>query len=978
MPGAETSSLQGRESVADALGETVVGSTLGGNEAQVEPISPLASELNFYQHYGWSLNPFLTVAETYSRLADELGRVAAVREAWQQREVMTNVFLFSCALLNSIDDYISGPTYRLPRSVLSLPFSKALLGVAERITALLRRRRISLTERWKAHWQPEFERYLQQFLSEGDASQEAIKQSAQILAALLRLRLPHDLRAQIVRLPSAFREQGLTHFDVMSLGRKFVDHFPDRQQPILIAGLRTAGSYFAPLLCASLKITGYQHVNVMTMRPKRGLAARERAELMHYANAQHIMVLLDEPPDSGWTLAAALQQVREADCLPEKLVILVPVRTTRRDWETRFASTPLNITILSLQPAEWHKQHLLAPEMVEQRLRAYFLRGKCRSLTIAASPAEYEFNARLQLSSTERTRFKRVYDVRLETEDALTQTRYVLAKSVGWGWLGYSAFLAGARLTGLVPSVLGLREGVIYIEWLPQPAAISFHRSQFIERAAKYVAARTLHLRLGSDPMPALGLDSQNVCLDLAQKILCKVYGPWIARLMRSRVRRRLSQWPCPVPTLIDGKMSSCEWVLGHSGPLKTDFEHHGFGKYEVNIHDPAYDLADIVLSFGLSPSEEQQLIGGYTDRTDDTDLKIRLFTSKLIAGIRSMDSALRLLNQTGSSDKASGLNKQYLCAWNFLTLECARFCGNLCSRPESPRWFSPLVVLDIDGVLDRRYFGFPTTTAAGIRALRLLHAHGFAIAANTGRSASEVEAYCAAYGLAGGVAEYGSYIFDAVSDRGLKLVSARALEQLEELRQALRQIPGVFLNDGYENSIRAFTYDRQGTVPLPNLMISTLMASLNLDGLRSFQTTIDTTIVSNDVDKGTGLRALLEFAAQDNLEIIAVGDSEPDLAMFRVAGKNFAPLHVDRSIFDRVHGCRIADRPYQLGLLAIAKSVIHPDGKSCRKCASGNFAVGNNDELFLDLLHAADKTKSMLLLRALLSVHAFGIFLHS
>src|SRR5207237_1384257 len=117
------------------------------------------------------------------------------------------------------------------------------------------------------------------------------------------------------------------------------------------------------------------------------------------------------------------------------------------------------------------------------------------------------------------------------------------------------------------------------------------------------------------------------------------------------------------------------------------------------------------------------------------------------------------------------------------------------------------LVALDIDGVLDRRSFGFPTTTAAGIRALRLLKAHGLALVVNTARSAREVKEYCSAYGFVGGVAEYGSFVVDMLTNKEHRLVSDEALEQLDELRKVLRQMPGAFLNDGYEYSIRAFTY---------------------------------------------------------------------------------------------------------------------------------------------------------------------------
>ena len=61
----------------------------------------------------------------------------------------------------------------------------------------------------------------------------------------------------------------------------------------------------------------------------------------------------------------------------------------------------------------------------------------------------------------------------METPEGEKQTKYVLAKSVGWGWLGYHAFLIGHRLSEYVPPVLGLRDGVLYSEWTPQPEAAS-------------------------------------------------------------------------------------------------------------------------------------------------------------------------------------------------------------------------------------------------------------------------------------------------------------------------------------------------------------------------------------------------------------------------------------------------------------------------------------------------------------------------
>jgi hydroxymethylpyrimidine pyrophosphatase-like HAD family hydrolase len=279
--------------------------------------------------------------------------------------------------------------------------------------------------------------------------------------------------------------------------------------------------------------------------------------------------------------------------------------------------------------------------------------------------------------------------------------------------------------------------------------------------------------------------------------------------------------------------------------------------------------------------------------------------------------------------------------------------------------------------VLDRRIFGFPTTTAAGIRALQLLHAHGLAVAVNSARSAREIKEYCSAYGFVGGVAEYGSYVFDAVANKDCNLVSTEALAQLDELRRALRQIPGVFLNDGYQYSIRAYTYERNGMVPLPTTLLPTLMARFHFDRLRWHQTTIDTTIVAKDVDKGRGLKALLAWAGRPDLETVAVGDSEPDFAMFRVASRSFAPAHISQQRFVRALGCRIARYPYQLGLLAIVRSLIHSREGSCQLCLPSKLERGPHDDLFLDLLAAADRNPVHLMLRALLHPAALRALAH-
>jgi len=101
----------------------------------------LATELDFYQGYAWCLNPFPTVRETVAHLGVEIERLQARREDWQTGEVMTNVYLLSCALLNAVDEYLRGKTLRLPGPLAAMPLVRGVRWVTEKLGALLRQLR---------------------------------------------------------------------------------------------------------------------------------------------------------------------------------------------------------------------------------------------------------------------------------------------------------------------------------------------------------------------------------------------------------------------------------------------------------------------------------------------------------------------------------------------------------------------------------------------------------------------------------------------------------------------------------------------------------------------------------------------------------------------------------------------------------------------------------------------------------------------
>jgi hypothetical protein len=210
-----------------------------------------------------------------------------------------------------------------------------------------------------------------------------------------------------------------------------------------------------------------------------------------------------------------------------------------------------------------------------------------------------------------------------------------------------------------------------------------------------------------------------------------------------------------------------------------------------------------------------------------------------------------------------------------------------------------------------------------------------------------------------------------------------------------------VFLDDRHQYSVRAYTYEDQspplsrGLVPyhlssirsytaedkspvaLPTLTVQQLLADLG-PGLRFHQTTIDTAIIGGEVDKGSGLSALLELVGVPAEQTTAIGDSEPDLPMFRVAGRSFAPsqIGIGCARLARLLGCKVVRRPCQRGLLDIARALVHPGGGRCQRCVAAEVSWPQKQDLIVELLQAADRPRIIRLLRALFDPKAYKVFL--
>jgi hydroxymethylpyrimidine pyrophosphatase-like HAD family hydrolase len=964
-------------------------------ERTVRRVGVLDNELHFYEAHDWCLNPYLTLNEAAERIREESNRLAGVSiSEWQVAEIGTNLFLLSCGVLNCVDEYLRGPALRLPSRLAATGLGRGAARFAETVSiARTSRRRVT---RWRLEWLAGVIELLSLVIRDQAVELAQLSHAANKLVTLLQTPLPDGLRGKRLGTPTPFSRLDFTHHDVVTLGESLAERFPDRSRRLLLVGLRTSGSYFAPLLNAFLNCRGYRSVRLITIGAIKGVGRQEKRQLTRFAAQQYNAVIIDDPPTTSNTVVTALGIVTSAGFPRKDLIVLAPTHPAKPQW---FKWLPAE-NVVTIMPERWHKIRLLDAKLVRARLSEYFSRQGLACVSVNADGGgAREVNAvRQSAASYERgVRLKRAFEVRLETPDGRTQTKYVLAKSVGWGYFAYSAFLIGRRLAGHVPPVLGLRDGILYMEWIPHPGPghSGAARSELVSNSASYVAARAHRLKL----RPSAKIPQRyNNGIALLARALSRAYGsPVVDLMVQGRIAKKLQQRLCPSPSLIDGNMGLSEWVSGPSRPLKIDFEHHGIGKSAANLTDPAYDLADTILNLALSPEEERDLITQYVAESGDGTVEGRLFMQKLLCGVWTMNEVQeQLFSCPRGGDAQRSYHRRFMNAWNFLTVQTACHCGALCAPRRGPRWSDPLVVLDVDGVLDRRLFGFPCTSAAGIEALRLLGGHDFSVALNTARSASEVKDYCRAYSLAGGVAEHGGYLWDAVHQREKVLLGAEAMRQLRELRKHLQRIPGVFLDERHQYSIRAFTYGERPLGLIQSILgaarasavgdgalthisthiVNELLVDLSLDRLTFHHTPIDTTIIAKEVDKGTGLLSLRDWVLSDDAETIAVGDGDGDLAMFRVATRSFAPANVGCARQARFLGCQIVSQPYQQGLLEIVRRIVHPAGDKCPRCR--NRSPRWPDDPFFSALLAADGSRFLHLLKATLRPASYRPFFRS
>jgi hydroxymethylpyrimidine pyrophosphatase-like HAD family hydrolase len=945
------------------------------------------SEHRFYGAYEWCLNPFLSFKQALDCLRSEVIHLEQVEEEWQQEEVRANVFLLACAISDTVDDFVAGKQFDLSRVRKISPMLYRALVLPEKVLNARQRfdqHRLKPLRLWRTQWQDALHKLLLTCAREGSVDLAAFVRAAKNLGGHLSNEFPAGLLQMRIKSPRAFRSQDLTFEDLVTLARRFCQEHARPEQPCLVVGLRTAGSYFGPVLRAYMDNAGYAVTDFITLRPKGGVTTAELRILRACSARGGLGIVIDEPIFQGITLGICMQILNKAGFLPASISVLFPVHPAARDWRSTNATNVLKgCRVITIEPEETFRHEYLRGAKVKEAICSYFLNDESSSVTVVENSRTAQLNDQFRqaLDDSWHSRLMRAYAVQVTKRSGNLEVHLVVAKSIGLGWNAYQAYFAARCLTPFIRKPLGLRYGCLFSEWVEASCLdpTKADRSGMIESIAKYVAARVNGLRFSEDPSPALCKAGLQSGMDTVVQGLSRAYNSRIvANVKRAKIRDRLSRLSTSFACLVDGNMDVSAWLDDGTNLLKTDFEDHAMGRLEASLTDPASDLATVIRSFGLSRQEEESLLGQYSALTGDTGIAGRLPFYQLSIDLRRMADVLAQLSDGKLAHRHRDMSRRHIDEWTASMVHMAEFCGTFMPpiRDDDQHRNRACVFLDVDGVIDRHSLVFPTTTRSGMRALSLLRTHGFRIFLNTARSCHDVVAYCRAYGLQGGVAESGSYVWDARTRREQVLIGSESLTEIQRAREALERLPGVFTNHFYRYSIKAFTYDEGSTRPVSAELVDKVLADVGAKTLSVLHTSTDSAITSATANKGAGLKGMLALLDENESDTIAVGDTSPDLAMFHAASRCYAPSHISVRKEAIELGCRVVKGAYQNGFLEIARHITHADGGSCPDCVEPRFECGDYCRVLMDFLGDIDSGRSRHLMRAMLDVRSIDAIL--
>jgi hydroxymethylpyrimidine pyrophosphatase-like HAD family hydrolase len=798
------------------------------------------------------------------------------------------------------------------------------------------------------------------------------------IAKQLRRPIETGLGRQLVKLPTCFRSLDQQPADCLLMAQALARAGVAPTTPLLVLGLRTSGSYLAPLLRASLERAGFDRVQSITARPRQPWSPGHREHLGRIARAGGLCLVIDDPPKRGRAIVDVTSRLEDLGLAPESIVLMLPVIDPRPLQRPELAV----YAAYTLERRAWTIQSRLKPEQVRAALRPMLEGNLVTLLDDGAAPRTVEVAAidrvrRLPLRASvgvgedARRHLAALYRVSIRTADGEAVEHSVYVKGTGLGYLGRHSTDVASALEGMVPAVYGLSGGLMYRAWIPEEWRVTAPTPGLARSIAEYAATR--RRRLAVDEDVSLRLVAGRPIWKLAAAQLERAFGRAAPafRAFDHEVARRLTD--ADRPAVWDGSMALSNWIEvkgPQGGHLKVDFDERAFANqdsvgdemycYDVDA-DVAATAADALRSARREPDGlgfAERLRAAYEAEIARPIGEEKWLLYQLVWLQHQRDVVAECL------DRGDGAEQGIRRLWHeILDLEAAMalvhqryyaavFFGDLAALATGQ-----LCAIDIDGVLETLQLSFPAITPAGAVALRRLHRHGFRTLLATGRSLADMVARCNAYGAVGGVAEYGAAIYDAVTGTTELLVSDAQAARLKALRGILHGLIDVELDPAYTGVIRAYKRGRHGARhrlgdEVVGAALAMLPAGQPMTVVHGGQ---QTDFIPAGIDKGAGIRALarrLGAPREGPPLAMACGDAFTDIPMMAEAEVSYAPANADAGL-RQAGGFRLMERPCQAGLLDAVNDLLGHASSPCQDCSPPPPSA--ETRLLLEVLGAQD-----------------------
>jgi hydroxymethylpyrimidine pyrophosphatase-like HAD family hydrolase len=904
---------------------------------------------------------------------------------------LVDAFLLAGGMHQVVEDYVHGGGDRIGRAAkrladLSHPLADIAAAAGDRVSAARWNQRRRRQGRRLGSLRPALDEVVvllaQALIAAADdtrgAREVTLDRPLDGIATQLRLPIETGLGRQLVKLPTCYRSLDQQPADCLLMARALARAGVAPTTPLLVLGLRTSGSYLAPLLRASLERAGFARVQSITARPRQPWSPEHREHLGRIARAGGLCLVIDDPPKRGRALVDVTSRLEDLGLAPESIVLMLPVIDPSPLQRPELAV----YAAYTLERRAWTIQSRLKPEQVRAALRPMLEGNLVTLLEDGAAPRTVEVAAiekvrRLPLPASvgvgedARRHLAALYRVGIRTADGEAVEHSVYVKGTGLGYLGRHSTEVASALEGLVPALYGVSGGLMYRAWIPEEWRVTEPTPGLARSIAEYAARR--RRRLAVDEDVSLRLVGGGPLWKLTAAQLERAFGRAAPafRAIDDEVARRLTR--ADRPAVWDGSMALSNWIEvkgPQGGHLKVDFDERAFANQdsvgdEMYCYDIDADVAATAADALRSACREPDRLG-FAER-------VRAVYEAEIA--RPIGEEKWLLYQlvwlqhqrdlvAERLDRGEGAEQGVRRLWHeILDLEAAMalvhqryfaaiFFGDV-ATPATGR----LCAVDIDGVLETLQLSFPAITPAGAVALRRLHRHGFRTLLATGRSLADVVARCNSYGTIGGVAEYGAVIYDAVSGTTELLVSDAHAARLKALRSILHRLIDVEVDPAYTGVIRAYKRGRNGarhrlSDEVVGAALAMLPAGQPMTVVHGGQ---QTDFIPAGIDKGAGIRALarrLGAAGEGPLLAMACGDAFTDIPMMAEAKVSYAPANADASL-RQAGGFRLMERPCQAGLLDAVNDLLGHASSPCRDCSPPPQSA--ETRLLLEVLGAQD-----------------------